>query len=107
MESETQSSAFHVVDFSDENMKPGTNAWLSACALVRTTLEDHGCFLARYDKVSKELCDSLVSVLDELFDLLLDRKTQETSEKTFHGYLGQVSWIPLYESLGIEDLLTL
>lgn len=107
MGSQTQSQELHVVDFTDENMKPGTDAWLSACSVVRTALEDNGFFMARYDKVGKELCDSVVSAVEELFDLPVETKAQKTSEKLFHGYLGQVSWLPLYESVGIDDPLTL
>ena len=106
MGSQTQSQ-LPVIDFTDDNMKPGTDAWLSACHVVRTALEEHGCFVARYNKVSKELCDSVVSVMEELFGLPVETKSQKTSDKLFHGYLGQVSWLPLYESLGIDDPLTM
>ncbi|RDY09757.1 putative 2-oxoglutarate-dependent dioxygenase AOP1, partial [Mucuna pruriens] len=106
MGSETQSQ-FHVVDFSDQNMKPGTDAWLSACGLVRTALEENGCFMARYDKISQELCDSIIFAMEECFSLPVETKVQKTSHKLFHGYLGQVPGLPLYESLGIDDALTI
>lgn len=38
-----------VIDFSDENLKPGTGTWVSACDVVRGALEDHGGFLALYN----------------------------------------------------------
>ncbi|KAK7244478.1 hypothetical protein RIF29_39301 [Crotalaria pallida] len=97
----------HVVDFTNENMKPGTEAWLSACHVVRTALEDHGCFIARYNRVSKELCDSVVSAMDTLFALPLETKKQDTSDKLYHSYLGQDSMIPLYESLGVDNPLSM
>ncbi|KAK7244476.1 hypothetical protein RIF29_39299 [Crotalaria pallida] len=100
-------SPLHVVDFTNENMKPGTDAWLSACHVARTALEDHGCFIARYDRVSKELCDSVVSALEQLFALPLETKVQKTSDKLFRGYLGQLSWLPLYESLGVDNPLSM
>ncbi|CAJ1913710.1 unnamed protein product [Sphenostylis stenocarpa] len=106
MGSQTQSQ-LHVVDFTDATMKPGTDAWLSACTLVRSALEDNGCFVARYDSIGKDLCDSVVSAIEQLFSLPLETKRQKTCDKPFHGYLGQVSWIPLFESLGIDDPLTL
>ncbi|KAK7378093.1 hypothetical protein VNO80_03529 [Phaseolus coccineus] len=106
MGSQTQSQ-LHVVDFTDEAMKPGTDAWLSACTLVRTALEDNGCLVARYDGIGKDLCDSVVSAMEDLFSLPVETKTQKTSDKPFHGYLGQFSFLPLYESLGIDDPLTL
>lgn len=106
MGSETQPQ-IPVIDFSDENMKPGTDTWHSACHVVRTALEDYGCFGAQFDKVGKELCDSLVFAMEELFNLPLETKTQKTSDRLFHGYLGQVPWLPLYESLGIDNPLTM
>ncbi|XP_014489739.1 2-oxoglutarate-dependent dioxygenase AOP3-like [Vigna radiata var. radiata] len=106
MGSQTQSE-LHVVDFTDATMKPGTDAWFSACTHVREALEDNGCFVARYDRIGKELSDSVVSAMEELFSLPVETKAQKTSDKPFHGYLGQVSWLPLYESLGIDDPLTL
>lgn len=102
-----QSQIIPVVDFTDENMKPGTDTWLSACHVVRNALEDHGCFVARYDKLGKELCDSVVLAMEELFGLPVETKKQKTSDKLFHGYFGQVSWLPLFESLGIDDPLTM
>jgi isopenicillin N synthase-like dioxygenase len=107
MGSESESQIIPVVDFSDQNMKPGTNTWLSACNVVRTSLEDYGCFVAKYDKVGKDLCNSVVSSIEELFALPLETKKQKTSDRPFHGYLGQVSWLPLYESMAIEDPLTM
>ncbi|XP_061358517.1 probable 2-oxoglutarate-dependent dioxygenase AOP1, partial [Gastrolobium bilobum] len=99
-------SQLPVVDFTDENLKPGSEAWLSACDVVRTALEDHGCFIARYDKVDKDLCSSVVSAMEELFNLPLETKKQETSNKLFHGYYGQIPFLPLYESFGIDDPVT-
>jgi len=103
MGSQTQSQ-LHVVDFTDEAMKPGTDAWLSACTLVRTALEDNGCFLARYHRIGKDLCDSVVSSMEDVFSLPVETKAQNTSDKPLHGYIGQVSSLPLYESLGINIL---
>lgn len=99
-------SQLPVVDFTDENLKPGTDAWLSACHVMRTALEDHGCFVARYHKVSPELCSTIVSGMEQLFGLPLETKKQKTSDKLFHGYYGQIPLLPLYESFGIDDPLT-
>ncbi|XP_027353330.1 probable 2-oxoglutarate-dependent dioxygenase AOP1 [Abrus precatorius] len=106
MGSETQSQ-LHIVDFTDESMKPGSETWLSACHVLKTALEDNGCFVARYDKVGKELCDSVVFAMENLFGLPVETKAKKTSDKLFHGYLGQVSWLPLYESLGIDNPLSM
>lgn len=106
MGSETQCELV-VVDFSDEKMKPGSDAWVSACGAVRRGLEEDGCFIAVYDRVSGGLCNSLISAMDELFDLPLETRKQETSDKPFHGYYGPVSWLPLYESFGIDNPLSI
>ncbi|MED6136162.1 hypothetical protein PIB30_053447 [Stylosanthes scabra] len=100
-------SPFYVVDFRDENMKPGTEVWRSACRVVRTALEEHGCFVARFDKVREELCNSVVESVKGLFSLPLETKKQKTNEKPFHGYIGSVPWLPLYESIGIDNPLSM
>ena len=96
-----------VVDFTDEKLKPGTQTWASACQVIRGALEDHGCFYALCDKVPMELYNSVFALMEELFDLPLETKMQKTSEKPFHGYYGQYESVPLYESLGIDDPLTM
>ncbi|XP_028760362.1 probable 2-oxoglutarate-dependent dioxygenase AOP1 [Neltuma alba] len=96
-----------VADFSDENMKPGSKEWVSTCRVVRRGLEQHGCFIVLYDKVGQELCNSMISTMDQLFHLPSETKMQETSPKIFHGYYGQYSLLPLYESLGIDHPLTM
>lgn len=92
-----------IVDFTKENLKPGTSSWLSASNEVRHALEQYGCFIAVYDKVSTELNKDVFGALRELFDLPLESKVQNVSDKPYHGYLGQIPSIPLYESLGIGD----
>ncbi|ESW34134.1 hypothetical protein PHAVU_001G127500 [Phaseolus vulgaris] len=87
MGSQTQSQ-LHVVDFTDEAMKPGTDAWLSACTLVRTALEDNGCFLARYHRIGKDLCDSVVSSMEDLFSLPVETKAQNTRCQKFAHIMG-------------------
>ncbi|XP_027367825.1 2-oxoglutarate-dependent dioxygenase AOP3-like [Abrus precatorius] len=95
-----------VVDFNDENLKPGSEAWHSACDVVRTALEYHGGYIARY-QIDEELRNSVVSAMDQLFELPLETRKQETSDKPLHSYFGQIPFIPLYESVGIDDPLTI
>ncbi|KAK2984902.1 hypothetical protein RJ640_008667 [Escallonia rubra] len=91
-----------VVDFTKENLKPGTTSWSSACNDIKHALEDHGCFIALYDKVSSELQKSIFRAADELFDLPTETKIQNINEKPYHGYVGQIAFVPLHEGLGID-----
>ncbi|XP_059639237.1 deoxypodophyllotoxin synthase-like [Cornus florida] len=69
-----------VINFSEKNLKPGTNSWLSTRNETVRALEEFGCFVA-----------------------VNDRNTSDN-----HGYIGPVpAVIPLYESLGIENATTL
>ncbi|KAI9120553.1 hypothetical protein K1719_007586 [Acacia pycnantha] len=102
---QTQRHQLAVVDLTDESMKPGSEAWVSACGVVRRALEEDGCFIALYDKVSPVLCDSVLSALGEVFDLPLETKKQLTSDKPLHYYLGG-SWLSLYESVPICNALS-
>ncbi|CAJ2671587.1 unnamed protein product [Trifolium pratense] len=47
-----------VIDFSNENLKPGTDKWVSVCQVVRTAFEEHGGFLALYDKINTKLYEN-------------------------------------------------
>ncbi|KAK4272479.1 hypothetical protein QN277_021033 [Acacia crassicarpa] len=102
---QTQRHQLAVVDLTDESMKPGSEAWVSACGVVRRALEEDGCFIALYDKVSPVLCDSVRSALGEVFDLPLETRKQLTSNKPLHYYLGG-SWLSLYESVPICNVLS-
>ncbi|KAA8541853.1 hypothetical protein F0562_023005 [Nyssa sinensis] len=96
-----------VVDFTEKNLKPGTSSWSKACNDIRRGLEDHGCFIALFDKVSSELHKSIFHAADELFDLPTETKVQNINEKPYHGYVGQMSIVPLHEGLGIDYATTL
>ena len=91
-----------LIDFTDENLKPGTDAWVSACQVVRSAFEDHGGFLALY-KVNPVLYNSVFSAMEQLFDLPLEAKMQQTTDKPIYSYAGQRPDIPLYESLAIDN----
>ncbi|KAB1218616.1 putative 2-oxoglutarate-dependent dioxygenase AOP1.2 [Morella rubra] len=92
-----------VIDFSNPDLKPGTPNWDSLKAQVRQALEEYGCFEALFNKVQLELRKELLGEIEELFDLPLQTKLRNVSKKPYHGYLGQYPWLPLYESMGIDD----
>lgn len=96
-----------VVDFNNEKLKPGSNSWSSACKNIRNALENHGCFVGLYDKISPQLHRSIFKAADELFDLPTQIKVQNVNEKPYHGYVGQIPIVPLHEGLGIDYATTL
>ncbi|KAK7278944.1 hypothetical protein RJT34_23985 [Clitoria ternatea] len=106
MASETQPH-LPVIDFSNENLKPGSDTWVSGCEVVRRALEDHGGFLALYDKVSSDAVNSIYSAMENLFDLSVETKRRKTTEKPIFSYSGQRSGIPLFESVGIINPLNM
>ncbi|KAG8497066.1 hypothetical protein CXB51_008355 [Gossypium anomalum] len=91
-----------VISFSEENLKPGTNGWASACKDVRRALEEHGCFEAKFDKLPGQLHDAVFATAEELFQLPTEVKMRNTSDVPFFGYFGQYKTVPLYESLAID-----
>ncbi|KAM7483696.1 hypothetical protein LguiB_008279 [Lonicera macranthoides] len=96
-----------IVDFTKNNLEPGSSSWSETCTDVRNALEEYGCFIAVYDKVSVELNNTIFRALKELFDLPTEIKVQNKSSKPLYGYVGQIPFIPLYESMGIDFANTL
>ncbi|KAE9619738.1 hypothetical protein Lal_00038085 [Lupinus albus] len=104
METQTvYESQFPVIDFTTEKMKPGNDEWFQACKVVRRGFEEHGGFLARFDKVGSDLLNSVFSSMEELFCLPFETKSRKTSDKPNHGYSGQFSASPLFESFAVDN----
>lgn len=97
-----------VLDFTIEDLKPGTNSWLSTCTSVRQAFEENGYFVAVYDKASIELQNGVFGSMKELFDLPTETKRRNIFEgMPLKGYVGQHPKIPLHESMGIDPGTTL
>lgn len=97
-----------VVDFSQENLKPGTSSWVSTCKEVMQALEEYGCFEAVYDKVPLEFHKAFFKKLEELYDLPLETKRRNVSNIPYHGYVGNQPFIPaVYQGMGINNAATL
>ncbi|XP_030968259.1 probable 2-oxoglutarate-dependent dioxygenase AOP1 [Quercus lobata] len=97
-----------VLDFSCDNLKPGTSTWLSTSKEVMQALEDYGCFVVVYDKAPLELRNEVFGALEELFDLPTETKMKNKyDQKPLNGYVGQIPKIPLHESMGIDNATTL
>nr|KJB70551.1 hypothetical protein B456_011G079100 [Gossypium raimondii] len=92
-----------ILDFSDAELKPGTDSWLVACKKVTHALEQYGCFIIEYDKFPLQLHNQVFSLLEELFLLPTETKMKNRYEKPLNGYVGQIPKLPLHESLGIDN----
>ncbi|KAL2326023.1 hypothetical protein Fmac_025081 [Flemingia macrophylla] len=93
-----------VIDFCMEDLKPGTDSWLSKCRSVRQAFEEHGCFVAVYDKASVDLQNGVFGSMKELFDLPSETKRRNIYEgMPLKSYVGQIPKIPLHQSMGIDE----
>lgn len=108
MGSEGSQPSLAVLDFTEEDLKPGTSSWSSTCTSVRQALEEHGCFVVVYDRAHDEIQKGVFCSLKELFDLPTETKLTNIYEgKPLKGYVGQHPKIPLHESMGIDEGTTL
>ncbi|CAI9114062.1 OLC1v1014681C1 [Oldenlandia corymbosa var. corymbosa] len=96
-----------VIDLTKNNVDPNSSSWSTTRSNVVRALEDYGCFVAIFDKVSPELDKAIFGAAEELFDLPVESKVLNTSKTPSHGYVGQEPVVPLYEGLGIENATTL
>ena len=100
----TEEIRLPVINFSDEKVKAeGGVEWRRTSKKVREAMEEYGCFIAKYEGVSKELREEVLKAVKELFELPIERKKMNKYEKPFNGYVGELRTLPLHESLGIDD----
>ncbi|MCE3049937.1 hypothetical protein HAX54_046153 [Datura stramonium] len=93
------------IDLCKPDLKPGTKQWDTTKAQVLKALQEWGCFEAKYDKIPSEIREAMFGVFKEIFEFPIETKVRNFSKKPFHGYVGQVPGLPLYESMCIADLL--
>ncbi|XP_023644983.1 probable 2-oxoglutarate-dependent dioxygenase AOP1.2 [Capsella rubella] len=91
-----------VIDFTSQDLKPGTFEWDLVRDNVRRALEEYGCFEALFDKVPVKHRKAVFDVSEEFFQLSLETKERVVSEIKYKGYVGQNPTNPLYEGVGIE-----
>lgn len=107
IESLAKYSQVPLIKFSTENnvVHPESTKWLETCSQVRVALEEYGCFLAEYESAPQELYEAIFKGLEELFDLPLETKMKNVSDKPYHGFLDHRApfVLPLHQSLGIEN----
>ncbi|KAH7652096.1 Iron/ascorbate family oxidoreductases protein [Dioscorea alata] len=81
--------------------RPGCEGWAEVRAQVADAVRTYGCFEAVYNKVTPELKEKVFgSVVKDMFNLPLEAKHRNVSDKPFHGYLGKIPNL-MYESLTI------
>lgn len=95
-----------IIDFSIENLKPGTSSWLSTRNKVQSALEEYGCFEAVYGKLSIELHNAVFGAAKELLDLPVDIKAKTSSDQLYFGYIGEQPDRPLFQRVGIDNAST-
>ncbi|KAF5935864.1 hypothetical protein HYC85_026993 [Camellia sinensis] len=69
-----------IIDFTKENLKPGTSSW-------DKTIYDH--------EVSLELHDKVFNKVEELFELPTATKMQHKASIPLYGYVGQTPTVSL------------
>lgn len=107
MGSETEHN-IPAVNFSEENLKPGSDSWLLASKQVRYGFEEYGCFEIAYDKFPLQLQNSIFDAAKEVLDLPKETKMRKTSDR--HGAISYVApnpAAPLYENIAIDNPTTL
>ncbi|KAG8492491.1 hypothetical protein CXB51_009750 [Gossypium anomalum] len=98
--SSTTQAMVPVIDFSNQNLKPGSPEWDLVKSQVREALEEYGCFEALFDPIL-ELRKAVFGALQEAFDLPLQTKKLCVSDKPFRGYLNPSS--EPFQSLTMDD----
>ena len=93
-----------VINLTEEILRSGKDSWTEARNIVTRAFEEYGCFIAVHDKYPSEVSDSIFSELQDLFNLPLEIKVQNTSQIPFSGYFPN---LPRYESTSIEDATNL
>ncbi|KAJ8773437.1 hypothetical protein K2173_004267 [Erythroxylum novogranatense] len=97
-----------IIEFSTLDIKAGTPEWNSVKSQVRKAVEEYGCFEALFEEFPLQPPpEAIVNALKELFDLPLETKMREVSQKPLHGYCGQWPEVPLYESMGFEEPISM
>ncbi|XP_027159005.1 probable 2-oxoglutarate-dependent dioxygenase AOP1 [Coffea eugenioides] len=96
-----------VINLTEEILRSGKDSWTEARNTVTRAFEEYGCFIAVHDKYPSEVSDSIFSELQDLFNLPLEIKVQNTSQTPLFGYYGPNPYLPLYESTSIEDAINL
>ncbi|XP_015870198.3 deoxypodophyllotoxin synthase-like [Ziziphus jujuba] len=110
MGSQTELPRIPIIDFSKEELKlAASSSWLSLCNKIQYALENHGCFIAKYDQLSPELSKKIFSQTKDMFEVPTEIKMKNTSHVPYRGYHTGPSDpnMPRFEGLGIDNATSL
>uniref|UniRef100_A0A7N1A9L8 Fe2OG dioxygenase domain-containing protein n=1 Tax=Kalanchoe fedtschenkoi TaxID=63787 RepID=A0A7N1A9L8_KALFE len=95
------------IDFSAEaasNLLSGSDSDINLRRQVRAALEGGGIFFLRCSESSTQsLVEEMMIGMKSLFDLPEDVKRRYKSTRPYSSYKGRESFMPLHESLGVDD----
>ncbi|KAK2661089.1 hypothetical protein Ddye_007622 [Dipteronia dyeriana] len=82
----------------------GGEKWKVLCSQVREALENHGCFILFYDKISMTLREEMFNTMNDLFDLPEETKNKYVNPRPYRSYSGAKNpLLPLQESFGVDN----
>ncbi|CAI9102426.1 OLC1v1000692C1 [Oldenlandia corymbosa var. corymbosa] len=94
------------INFTKENLNPGTQNWVSTCNSVRKAMEEFGVFVAVYEDgdgiLGSDLINSVFTSVEEFFNLPKETKQLYTDVMPGSGYFGEKP-NSLIEAIGIGD----
>ncbi|OMO69331.1 2-oxoglutarate-dependent dioxygenase-related protein [Corchorus olitorius] len=74
-----------VIDFSNQDLKPGTLEWDLVKAQVRQAIHEYGCFEASFDKIM-EVRKPLIGAIKTLIFLSLERNINVVGDRDRREY---------------------
>ena len=83
--------------------KPGTQEWEILCQSVRAAMEEHGCILVKYDRITEEERKDTVAAMQTLFDLPAETKCKNASLSPYYTYLAPNETVPYYETMSVMN----
>ncbi|CAL8153290.1 unnamed protein product [Prunus armeniaca] len=92
------------INFSIEDLKPGSASWLSTAKQVRFALEEYGSFVAQYEQISAKLLNNMFGQAKDLFEVPKENKVKNVGVEPYRGHMGPSPSMPLYESLCIDNV---
>lgn len=91
------------LDRDPNSLVPGTEERKLLCQSIRTALEEHGCILVNYGKITGEEREEMVAAMRSMFDLPAETKRKNASNSPYHTYVAPNPVVPYYEAMSVLD----